>query len=186
MSRTRLIAIVLAVLVIGVGIGSCAKDQPTAADVTPTPTVTPAPNLTTEPTPTETLAPTDTPEVVAYMAYLDWAGEWAAGNTERLNRLAQALEDTDPIHAAGIARDLRTRYRDGITWLEANPPAACYAEVHTLMLGATRDFEKSSTAQIRWLDDFPFGSQADFDTFTKYVNSGTATLNKANDIDPDC
>lgn len=184
-----------ALVVLSLAYGAGARQEQTAtaaatptavAIVTPDPTVTPTaePEPTERPTPVPTLEPT--PDTGDYLGYLTWSLTYSNTASSLLEDLSAALDEFDAPKAASVARRLLSEHEDAKAYLADHPPVACYADNHELMTKAVNHYIKATRAQIRWLDEFPFGSDADFNTFEKEVNAGGSDLEKATNSEISC
>jgi hypothetical protein len=167
---------------------------------TPTPTpfasLVPAETATPAPTPWPTETPTEKPtpepaweidEVAAkYLAYMEWTIDYGEDTVDGLGKIGDALSEYDDVVGLKEARKLLTIHKDALEWLDNNPPEECWAYNHSLMTKAITHFAASTKAQVRWLDDFPFGSDKDFNTFEKEANAGSSDLSSASENIESC
>jgi hypothetical protein len=183
----------LLVLVIGYSAGT-ARD----ADETPSPeptveiTQSPTAEITPSPTIEPTLEPVQTPEptlsssdtIEAYLGYLNAIIVWSESSADLSGDVSDALSDSDAATAADAVRALSVTHQTLIDYLDENPPKDCYAAEADNSRAAAEAYLRSADPQIRWLDDWPFGSADDFDDWDRWQAIGAEHLN--NFVTSDC
>jgi hypothetical protein len=68
-----------------------------------------------------------------------------------------------------------------IKWLDKNKPAACYKNAWTWNRKYTVYTRDSEAAIARWLNAWPYGTDADYNTFDKNNRAAIKALDKASD-----
>lgn len=155
---------------------------------TATPTTTPAPTQrpTPRPTPVPTPEPTIPPGMMEYAEFVGWQLGYGDKSLSSMENLSEALGDENPYLAGLYTDELVDLNKNARTWLKNHPPAACYATVHGQMVKVVDHYIAGYKAQSRWLWDFPFGKDKDFNTGQREIEKGTTMLDKVTNAAPTC
>jgi len=172
-------AVAVFLLLAAYGAGSAGEEpSPAPAATGRIVVVAPTPMPTVLPTRLVTAAPTIAPAIDDgdYMAYITWGVTYTGAVGDKLDSISATLDAADVKGSLALARDLLKLNKDAVSYLTANPPAACYADAHAYSLKAARHMVTAGEAQVRWLSTFPDGTDADLDTYQNEMAAGATDL----------
>jgi hypothetical protein len=143
-----------------------------ASTMNPTPGPTPAPPAATTAAVLPTDTPIEAPEPTFVEPTIDQAvgefGDFAQHSLDQTHEAVSLLQDieaaanaSDIIGIQGGADKLLAWSRKELTWLDSNPPADCFAELHAAWGTAVRAFGEAGRLASAWVDDVTDADAAD-------------------------
>ena len=92
-----------------------------------------------------------------------------------------AMDYDDWAGAAQYARNIAAHAKTFDAWLDKNKPSACYKNAWTWTHKYVVYTKTGETAAARWLAAWPYGTDADYNTFDKNMTAAIKAIGKAID-----
>jgi hypothetical protein len=98
---------------------------------------------------------------------------------EDMSSSNDALEYEDYGESAYYSTNIASHAKAYATWLDKNKPAPCYKNAWTWSRKYAVNVRDAETAIARWLNAWPWGTDADYNTYDKNTTAALKSLKKA-------